>query len=255
MLYQVIGKLTNPYLRLVIERTDNFENLKAETLNAIISVKHTEKDFNALYDARKKLLKWVSEADIAAFIKKNEVDPDESIYKLTDNTLLERKAIICWVSEHGIIKELEWIYPALSMYLKKYTFTCGKYSEKLTEYFEKYKRQKIANKVEDDFEVYAQESAKLYASLQTRANALMTLGDKKASYLYWIDALGVEYLAYIQELAKKKGLTIKIEIARAELPTITGINRGFFDDWYDERTKYKESQLDDIMLIVLNPSI
>lgn len=240
-----IGKLTNPYLRVVIERTENFQDLKSETLNAIISVKHTDKSFDTLYNARKKLLKDVLEADIASFIKKNEVDPEESIYKLTDNTLLERQAIICWVSEHGIIKELEWIYPALYMYLKKYTFTCGKYSEHLTEYFEKYKRQKVANKVEDGFEKYAQESAKLYAGLQTRANALMALGDKKSSYLYWIDALGVEYLAYIQELAKRKGLSIHVKIARAELPTITGTNRSFFDDWGDD-TKYKESRLDDI---------
>ena len=241
-----VNKLVNPYLQLVIARTDNFENLKAETLNAIISVNHTEKSFGSLYNARKKLLKGVSEADIASFIKKNEVDPDESIYKLTDNTLLERKTIICWVSKYGFIKELEQIYPALFMYLKKYTFTCGKYSEKLTEYFEKYKRQKVANKVEDGFETYAQENSKLYAGLQTRANALMTLGDKKSSYLYWIDALGVEYLAYIQELAKMKGLSIHIEIARADLPTTTGINKGFFDDWDDEHTKYKESKLDDI---------
>ncbi len=240
------SKLTNPYIRLVIEQTDNFENLKAKTLNAIIYVKHNEKGFGALYNARKKLLKDVSESDIASFIKENEVDPDESIYRLTDNTLLERKAIICWVSEHGTIKELEQIYPALFMYLKKYTFICGKNSDKLTEYFERYKQQKIANKVEDGFEEYAQENAKLYAGLQTRANAVMALGDKKSSYLYWIDALGVEYLAYIQELAKKKGLSIHIEIARAELPTITGVNRGFFDDWGDDQTKYKESQLDDI---------
>lgn len=92
------------------------------------------------------------------------------------------------------------------------------------------RQQKISNKVDDGFEEYAQESAKMYAGLQTRANALMTLGDKKASFLYWIDALGVEYLAYIQELAKQKGLSIHVEIARAELPTITGINKGFFDE-------------------------
>lgn len=241
-----VNKLRNPYLRFVIERVDDFANLKAETLNAIISVKHTDKNFQALYSARKKLLKEATEADIAAFIKQNEIYPEESIYKLTDNTLLERKAIICWVSEHGVIKEIEQIYPALFAYLKKYTFTCGKYSDKLTEYFEKYKAQKISNKVDEGFEEYAQESAGMYAGLQTRANALMTLGDKKASFLYWIDALGVEYLAYIQELAKQKGLSINVEIARAELPTITGINKGFFDDWPDEKTKYKESQLDDI---------
>ncbi len=239
-----VNKLSNPYLRLVIDKTNNFKELKEQTLNALISVKHTEKNFKSLYNARKKLLKDVPESDIAIFINQNEIDPDESIYKLTDNTLLERQTIIRWVSEHGLVKEIEQIYPALFLYLQTYSFACGKNSDKLTEYFEKYKRQKIANRVEDGFEDYARQCSSLYAGLQTRANALMNLGDNKSTYLYWIDALGVEYLSYIQELAKKKGLSLHIEIARADLPTITGINRGFFDNWGEN--KYKESKLDDI---------
>ena len=239
-----VDKLSNPYLRYVIERVDNFKDLKTQTLNAIISVKHTEKNFKVLYNARKKLVRQVPEADIAVFIQNNEIYPDESIYKLTDNTLLERQTIIRWVSEHGIVKEIEHIYPALFLYLQKYSFVCGKNSDKLTEYFERYKKQKIANMVEDGFEEYATECSSLYAGLDTRANALMKLGDKKATYLYWIDALGVEYLSYIQERAKQKGLSIQIEIARSILPTITGINRGFFDEWSGD--KYKEPRLDDI---------
>ncbi len=239
-----VDKLSNPYLRYVIERVDNFKDLKTQTLNAIISVKHTEKNFKVLYIARKKLVRQVPEADIAVFIQHNEIYPDESIYKLTDNTLLERQTIIRWVSEHGIVKEIEHIYPALFLYLQKYSFVCGKNSDKLTEYFERYKKQKIANRVEDGFEEYATECSSLYAGLDTRANALMKLGDKKATYLYWIDALGVEYLSYIQERAKQKGLSIQIEIARSILPTITGINRGFFDEWSGD--KYKEPRLDDI---------
>lgn len=239
-----INKLNNPYLRFVVDRTDNFNDLKIQTLNAIISVKHTEKNFKELYYARKKLLKGIPDSDIAIFIKQNEVYPDESIYNLTDNTLLERQTIIRWVSEHGVIKELAQIYPALFLYLQKYTFVCGKNSNKLTEYFERYKHQKIANKVENGFEKYAQESAVLYAGLQTRANAIMALGDKKSAFLYWIDALGVEYLSYIQELAKQKGLSLQIEIARAELPTITEINKSFYDEWKGD--KYKEPKLDDV---------
>ena len=237
-------KITNPYLRLVIEKVDNFKELKTETLNAIISVKHMDKDFNALYAGRKKLLKDIPESDIAIFIRQNEIYPDESIYKFTDNTSTERKAIIRWVSEHGVIPEIEQIYPALYLYLQKYTFTCGKNAENFTNYFERYKRQKIANKIDDGFEEYAKESSGLYAGLQTRANVLMNVGDKKSTFLLWVDALGVEYLSYIQARAKQKGLSIQIEIARADLPTITSINRGFYDEW--GANKDKEQRLDDI---------
>lgn len=237
-------KITNPYLRYVIEKVDDFKGLKTETLNAIISVRHTDKDFYALYTGRKKLLKDISESDIAIFIRQNEIYPDESIYKFTDNTATERKAIIRWISEHGVIPEIEQIYPALYFYLQKYTFTCGKNAEKFTDYFECYKRQKIANKVDEGFEEYVKESSSLYAGLQTRANVLMNVGDKKSTFLLWVDALGVEYLSYIQTRAKQRGLSINIEIARSDLPTITSINRGFYDEWGEN--KDKEQRLDDI---------
>ncbi len=237
-------KLSNPYLRFVIERVSDFKELKTETLNAIISVEHTDKDFYSLYAGRKKLLKDITESDIAIFIRQNEIYPDESIYKLTDNTSTERKAIIRWVSQHGLIKELEQIYPALFLYLQKYTFSCGKNADKFTDYFERYKQQKISNSLDYGFEECAKKSSSLYAGLQTRANALMNIGDKKSTFLIWVDALGVEYLAYIQALAKQKGLSINIEIARSDLPTITSINRGFYDEWGEN--KDKEQHLDDI---------
>lgn len=237
-------KLSNPYLRFVIEKVSDFKELKTETLNAIISVEHTNKDFYALYLGRKKLLKSIPESDIAIFIRQNEIYPEESIYKLTDNTSMERKAIIRWVSQHGLVKELEQIYPALFLYLQKYTFSCGKNADTFTDYFERYKYQKITNIVEDGFEKYTQACSHLYAGLQTRANVLMNVDDKKSTFLFWVDALGVEYLSYIQARAKQKGLSIKIEIARADLPTITSVNRGFYDEWGGN--KDKEQRLDDI---------
>lgn len=237
-------KLSNPYLSFVIRNTDDFKKLKTETLNAIKNVKHTDKQFNALYAGRKKILKDIPESDIAAFIRQDEIYPDESIYRLTDNTLAERKAIIRWVSKHGKIKEIEQIYPALFSYLQKYTFTCGKDADKLTDYFERYKRQKISNAVDDGFEEYAKQNSSLYAGLQTRANALMNVEGKESTFLLWIDALGVEYLSYIQMLAKQMGLSIHIEVARADLPTITGINKRFFEEWNEN--KYKDPRLDDI---------
>ena len=68
--------------------------------------------------------------------------------------------------------------------------------------------------------------------------------NKDDTYLYWLDSLGVEYLAFIVELVRMRGLSISINIARAELPTITSINRDFFDAWQGAR-KEKNDQLDD----------
>jgi hypothetical protein len=52
-------------------------------------------------------------------------------------------------------------------------------------------------------------------------------------------------MAYITELVRKKGLSMHTDITYAELPTITSINRGFFDKWPGD-LKHKEEELDDI---------
>lgn len=235
--------IKNPYLKLVVSKTNTFEDFKTDVVNAIIDVKHTDEKFKDLYTARKKLLRGYK--DVANFVHENAVDPSESIYKLTDNTMLEKQEIIRWVSTYGFIPEISDIYPALAEYLSKYIFNCGKISEDLTEYFDKYKKQKVLNVIYDDFGSAVSQNALKYAKLETRANAITAIGPKEGCFLYWIDALGVEYMSYIQALAKKNGLAMHVDIVRAVLPTITIINKSFFDEWKDD-WKYKQSQLDEI---------
>jgi hypothetical protein len=103
----------------------------------------------------------------------------------------------------------------------------------LTDYFEAYKRQKLSNKFEPGFLKMVDELAisRKFNRLPTRDEIMGSL-DKDGTYLYWLDALGVEYLGLIESLAQKRGLSICVNIARAELPTITSVNRGFFDAWH-----------------------
>lgn len=238
-------RIKNPYLKYVITRTSSFAEFKNEILTSIIDIPHTDVRFGELYTGRKKLVKEVSDADIAIFLRANEVDPSESIYKYTDNTSREKMAIIQWVSTYGMVPEIEGIYPALFSYLKKFHFECGSVSDTLTDYFYNYKCQKVSNVVEPGFEEKARDLSSSYAVLDTRANAIAEIKDKKSTYLYWIDALGVEYLPYIQDLAKQKGLSFAVKIVRADLPTITSINKGFFEEWAGGE-KHKEPELDEI---------
>lgn len=192
----------------------------------ITEISHKDRCFRRLYDERKKLVKDFPEEDIAIFVKANEIDPIESIYRLTDNTLLEKKAVIKWITRNGFSEAISEIYPALDAYLKRYIFDCPVLARELTEYFDFYKRQKVENRISDDFiklvEKYA--SSISYAQLPTRDNAIKAIADKNKAYLYWIDALGVEYLSYITALAKEKGLSIHTDIVRSDLPTITSVN-------------------------------
>lgn len=235
------------YLKEVVAHTDSFEDFKSNILNVIIGINHVDKRFERYYKERKQLVKDFPESDVAGFIKANEEDPSESIYKLTDNTLLEKKAIIKWLSMHGKTDALEIIYPALNDYLKKYFFSGTLIDSELTEYYDQYKKQKISNKISDSFMdlVYAYASNHIYTKLPTRNNVIKALPNKEHTQLYWIDALGVEYMSYFSALAKKKGLSMKVDFATAQLPSITSMNKQFYDEWTGGK-KYKEERLDDI---------
>ncbi len=241
------GQIQNTYLKLVVNEAESLDELKTNLLVKIIEHKHTDVHFRTMYDERKKLLSDFPEEDIAAFVRANEIDQEESIYRLTDNTLLERKTIVKWISHNGINEALTYVYPAFNDYLKKYIFDCPVLAKELTEYFHKYKHQKVSNQISEDFfELVEKYAASIsYAQLPTRDNAIKAVEDKSNAYLYWIDALGVEYLSYITALAKKKGLSIHVDIVRSDLPTITSINRRFYDQWTGGR-QYKEEQLDNI---------
>ena len=244
-----IEKIKNPYLKYILQQQKSFETLQANIVNGIIEISHSSPQFKDLYDGRKKIIKVLSTLDgaqyILDFIHKNDIDPSESIYKLTDTTIYERQAIIAWVSQYGLIPEIGYLYPALSAYCKKYEFHCGRISPILTNYFDLYKKQKISNVVTGEFKASVSELALNYTTLATRENILASIDDKEHTFLYWIDALGVEYLSYIQELARTKGLSLHVDIVRSELPTITSINRAFFDEWSGAGKK-KESRLDEI---------
>lgn len=236
-----VDTLKNGYLRFVIERTDLFEDLSSNILNEIIDISHSDKRFLFFYQERKTLVKEYPESEIASFVINNRQKVSESIYKLTDNTSVEREEIIAWISRHGVIPELDSIYPLLSGYLKKYFFKNSELADLLTEYFEAYKRQKLSNKLETDFLKKVDELAlsREFNRLPTR-NEIMDGVDRSDTYLYWMDALGVEYLGLMEALVQKRGLSIKVDIARAELPTITSINHDFYDDWEGEKEKNRE---------------
>jgi len=243
-----IEKISNPYLKYVVNNVSSFVNLKNSLLIEIVNISHIDNEYNKLYLARKKLLKDFPESDIAVFLNENSINPKESIYRFTDNTAAERMAIIKWLSQNPTKVSLEEIYPALNSYLKKYIFDCGQLSEQLTTYFDEYKKQKLlcTTDVSDDFmhlvTTHAQNHT--YTHLPTRDNAIKSIKNKDSTFLYWIDALGVEYLSYITELVHKKGLSFHVEITRVDLPTITSKNSQFYEQW--QGAKYKEERLDNI---------
>ncbi|MCD7799234.1 MAG: BREX-4 system phosphatase PglZ [Akkermansiaceae bacterium] len=245
-LKQYIDKIENEYLKYVVEMTEQFDLLKNNILNLIIGVDRSDPRYEQFYWDRKKLISGFPESDLAIFVHANEVDPEESIYRFTDTTDLECSEIIKWISKHGYIEEINTIYPALRQYLADYVFDCGDLSELLTQYFKQYRMRKIKNYIDDEFLEQVISNAKdlPYTRLETRDSAILNITEKQSSFLYWIDALGVEFLPYITALVEKKGLAMHVDITYAELPTITSINKSFYENW--PGSKFKEEKLDDI---------
>jgi hypothetical protein len=216
----------NGYLQLVLDKTEDFEKYKRNILDTILFYSHNEKDFEKLYKDRKSLLKEFKEFEIAEFVEESKRKGKDRVNYLTDSSLVEKKAIL----ECGIAKN----YPALENYMKPFDF-------KYKDYFERYKKQKLLGKVDEEFlQIVLQNSkSREYNQLPTRSEIFDKINSQNAK-LYFIDALGVEFLAFIQNKCNECGLEINAKIARANLPSITRFNKDFYENWNGEKDDIKE---------------
>jgi len=239
------------YVGYALNDSNTLSSFKHRIMSAITEIPHEDRRYSGFYRERKRLLSKYPESEMASFISENRENDEESIYRLTDNTLVERQEIIIWIANHNIPDDLAEIYSDLAAYLKKYSFNGKEMSislaEHLTAYFEGYKKLKIKNVLIDEFSdtVDMLATKHVYNQLPKRDELVKWKNDGKTQ-LFWIDALGVEYLAYIVELAKRRGLKIEVEIGRADLPTITCENKSFFENWPEQLRHPKEEDLDGI---------
>lgn len=240
------NNIKNSYLKMVIAKSKNITELKANILISISNISYKDLNFEKLYTERKKLIKYYSEEELGLFISDNRKYTEESIYKLTDTTQVEKQDIIAYICKHGVPDKLDMIYKDLYLYLKEYHFLNSSIKQQLTEYFIDYKKEKLNNCLSKNFNNKVEQYAlsKDYNILPSR-NELIIKEETKGAFLCWVDALGVEYLSYISEIAKKKGLMCSIKIGRSDLPTITSINRGFYDSW-NSHTRRKVSKIDEL---------
>ncbi len=245
-------ELKNGYLRFALERVTGFAQLGESLINALLDVAPTDPRFPDFFQERKRLLRGLPDSALMDFLTLNNKKPKDSIFRLTDNTRAEREAILAWLAQHaqdGNCPELATIYPALALYLKHWSFHASvadkELAELLTRYFSDYKRQKVGNRIEPGFHKQVEELAltRPFNQLPTRDMILSGIKQEE-TLLYWLDALGVEYMALIEALARGKGLACKVHIVRAVLPTITSENRNFYEEWQGE--KRSDKALDDL---------
>ena len=233
------NKIADPYLKFVFAHSANFEAYKKNLFFALLDV--DEKVFEKFYSLRKSAVKNFSSPHLFEFLEHLKNFPD-AVKFLTDNTAAERRAMIEAVQgKEKIPDELLKNFPALKDYLTDYDFG----DALLTNYFLRYKKIKLTNIDDEDFKNFVRKLAtqRPYNKFETR-QTLLDRADKN-SMLYWSDALGVEFLGFIQARAKRRGLRASIQVARAELPTITSVNKNFFDEWRGSKFE-KNPQPDEI---------
>ena len=226
----------DPYLNLAVSKTERFADWCRNLLTAILDVPVGDERFQALYAARKKLLGWATPEDVADYLRESRivVDPAVRLRYLTDATAAEREEIMALVAQAGTVPDaVKTVYPALWDYWRTFSFSSkSELDDILSSYFRDYKRQKVAGCIEDRFAEMVRDLAEDRPQfvLPSREDILESIGSANV-VLCWVDALGCEFLGFIQAAAERFGLKIKVTPARAKLPSITSVNRGFFDDW------------------------
>ena len=134
-------------------------------------------------------------------------------------------------SQTELLFILESTFPDLATYLKPYDFK----NDYLNRYFQTYKWCKVTNTILPEQLVMVEEQAtrrKYNTWLHPRTSFVDNIPkDKELSVLYFMDAMGAEYLGYIQNKCFDLGFEFHSDVALCELPSITCMNKEFIPDF------------------------
>lgn len=232
----ICGVKDNEYLQLAVNYASDASEFVKSLFRAILSVDRTESQFETLYKERKELLRNFENylPEVINYCKVTSTKGEEAIYYLTDLTQPEKERIISWLDLYGehytsdqLASILSGVFPDLANYLSVFRFK----NSLLDNYFATYKYQKLINRIFSSFEEIVEEQAyKMeFATLLKPRETIVDKLDVENSKAFFFDALGVEYLGFIQEKCNEYGLTANISYARCELPSLTKFNKEFVE--------------------------
>ncbi len=252
----------NDYLAFCLRKTDTVESFETRLYDSILAIDHFDTKFILWVHQRRRLLGTLDEnnALMKDYCERATVKGKDILWYISDETEAERAALIhalcCYsYTEDELEKAFAFMSPQLRAYLQQFTFdefntrlmdSDSYVRSLLTDYFQRYKLQKISNRQDADFvELVEQEAtARSFTKLQARSAIVKKL-DKKDSQPYFFDALGVEYLSYIQTRAEEYGMQFECFIGHCNLPSITSKNKEFYSSFPDGLV-LKEEGLDEL---------
>ena len=250
-----IRKTHNRYFNQAVAATSEYRELERAMYFALLDMDCNASDFLSMYRSRKSILRSLPENIrlISEYCTETGRKERDALRFLTDLTEQEQFTLVQCLSHYDYSREtlaevLPVVSPELHRYMGRFIFSPENTGAKdvslsawLTDYFEAYKWQKLTNRVEENFLTKVEESANTrpYNRLLSRAMVIKNLNCRDAQP-YFVDALGVEYLAYIREKCKELGLMADIHIGYGELPSITEINKEFLSVFSSQYVDIKE---------------
>ena len=245
LLLKVQGASEDAYLSYALGKSRHWQDLWEHIFLSLSSLSFQMREFEKYCEGRKRLLRllegqtipatWVSEYQDAIAQKGR-----DAIWYLFAGTAWEEKMLFQCLADYDYTKEevmgmLKTHFPDLFAYMKSFTFTMHQKVPEhlvplLTKYFDDYKWQKLMNHLTPDFKAQVNTLAehRVYNQFPIRSLALSQM-KKDNTMMYFVDALGVEYLSYISEKCKTYGLLLSIQVVHGELPSITSQNTEFMN--------------------------
>ena len=243
---KVFGVGSNEYLAEAISHCNSYNELSHHIYQDLLDLSYDDREFEDFYKERKQLIARLPEnlPEMNTYCKNVGRHGKDAVYYLTDASEDEEYTFMQtidhyeWTNEE-LNKAINFAFPELALYMRDFVFDPlntqlsykdAAFRETLSDYFHHYKSQKIRNRIDDDFLDLVNEFAVTkpcaFYKLQPRS-AIVTGMDKSKIQAYFFDALGVEYLSYIQAKCEEYGMIYEFHIGHCELPSITVKNKEF----------------------------
>ena len=250
------------YLAYCLRQTATVQEFEEKLYTSILMLDHKDPRFFNWTRQRRRMLSSLNEnsARMKDFCEKATIKGKDILWYLSDETEEERAALIHALSVYKYeLGELDVVLsvvsPQLFAYMQQFVF--DEFNTKvmesdayvrplLTEYFQRYKYQKLTNRQDQDFVNLVEEEAKTrsFTKLQARSAIVKKL-DKSGSQPYFFDALGVEFLSYIQSKSDEYGMQFECFVGHCNLPSITSKNKEFYNA-FPAGSILKEEGLDEL---------
>lgn len=225
----------NLIIRDAIIASNSHHDVMRNIIRTILQYPHDGKEFLKLYKQWKSLRFRLNapEEEIVDYCKYVDQKGKYAFYYLSDLTKIEQEKAIKLIGlyqaeydDETLLSVLKNNFADLYNYVNPFYFN----NKLLDRYFSQYTMQKLRNVIYPEFEelVNTEAEEQHFVELPTRAEIVGGV-DKHDAILYFVDALGVEYLNYILQKCADKGLFAEPKVGKCNLPSITSTNKEFLD--------------------------